>query len=127
MEMVPDQTSTPPGKGSPRILIVDANQDFLDALLSDPTAADPLPLVANTGKKAQLFVADEAEAISSIFVNPTVGTEATLSLIRFTHLMRPMVWIFIMSDKEPSVSPLPPFQEDEIKRLGVKQLLKLTK
>lgn len=99
------------------VLIVDPDISFLGSLQSDPKASHIPPLVARTGKDAQLIIADKNKAFGAIFVNLCVTTPGDgpggISVIRFAHQHRPATPIFVIYDGSPTLTP------EELKHLAI--------
>ncbi len=101
-----DQTPIP--------LIVDPDEVFLDSLIKTNTQGPP-PLIASSGKAAQLAIADLSQKISGVLINPAISNPSGISVIRSTHLHRPSIPVFLIYDNKL------PFNDKELRRLGVKK------
>jgi hypothetical protein len=99
-------------------LIVDADQNFLDSCLADPRSKTNPPLVASTGKDAQLLLCDNKLDVLAVFVNPNVSDAQGISVIRCAHLQRPGTSIYLLLDK-----PDPVFDSSRIRQLGIQRVL----
>lgn len=97
------------------LLIVDTERRFIDLLKIDAQASRFVILSAQSGKEAHRILADEAQVISAIFVNPLVSDPSGLMVIRYAHEFRPATPIFLLHDGDT------PFTTKELALLGVRQ------
>ena len=96
-------------------LIVDPDLSFLNSMKQDPKAQQIPPVIAEQGKKAQLLLANPTQNFAAVFVNPFVSDPHGFSVIRFAHLHRPAIPIFILYDKESPIS------DEDMKKLAVQK------
>lgn len=101
-----------------KLLIADADLEFLDSIKADPLAKENPPILTSSGKEAQLALANEQNVFSGIFVNPTVSRPAGISVIRFARLYRPATPVYLLIDQEN------PFSPAELKHLRIEEVLK---
>lgn len=99
-------------------LIVESDPAAIEAFTQDPTAKKLPPLVASSGKDAQLILADYNRSFAGIFVNPAVVNPGALSVIRCAHQFHPATPMYLIYDE-----PLT-FTERELKSLGIQKALK---
>jgi len=106
-------------------LIVDINDQFIFELTDNPQAKHNPPLIARTGKEAQLIIANSEIQIAGVFVNPGFYSDkrdngpGPISVIKFSKKHRMSVPIYILNGKD---------ENDELVKLdfhelGVKQVL----
>ncbi|MBI2711918.1 MAG: HD domain-containing protein [Bdellovibrio sp.] len=98
-------------------LICDADLTFLGTLSGDPKAASLPPVLAKSGKEAQLLLADTTRVFAGVFVSCDLPNPNAISVIRFAHLHRPATPVFLTHGEKC------PFTPDELKRLGVSKAL----
>ncbi len=99
-------------------LIVDPDPNFLQTLRSDPRANHVPPLIAASGKEAQLQLANPNILLSGVFVNPSIADPNGFSVIRFSHQYRPATPIFVIHDGDSTLT------KDDLNGLGIQQALK---
>ena len=103
-------------------LVVDPDLQFIQTIRDDPRAALSPPLIATSGREAQLLLAESSNLIAGVFINSKVitpeGGPDAVSVIRFSKQRRANTPIYVIYD-EPLETPLSVFHE-----LGVKDALK---
>jgi len=102
----------------PPALVVDPDLSFLTGLINDPKAKSLPPITAQTGKSAQLALADTTQRFCGVFVNPKVAEPHGLSVVRFSHYHRPSTPIYLIHEKES-----PPLVGGDIRSLGIQKCL----
>ncbi len=100
-------------------LIVDADTKFLDTITRDPKAEELPPIVTDSGKQAQLYLADTSLLISCIFISRNLQNNFSFSIVRFAHRYRPAVPIYFTTDD--TTEPLDP---NKLHLLGVQSEVK---
>ena len=98
-------------------LIAESDVKFLDTITSDPQSKVLPPVIAKTGKEAQLLLADSNRHFGGVFVSPTVLNPHAISVIRFSHLHRPATPVFLIHEGQC------PFSPDDMKQLGIEKAL----
>jgi response regulator RpfG family c-di-GMP phosphodiesterase len=100
------------------ILVVDPDPEFHDMVRKDPRSQNVPPLLAKTGRDAQLLLADSSRLFVAVVINPATRDPGGISVIRAAHQHRPATPIYVIHEGEP------PFAEPELRRLGVQRSLK---
>lgn len=99
-------------------MIVDSDSAFLQEMKDDPKASMSPPVIARTGKEAQLTFANLDIPIAGLFVNINVttpeGGPGGTSVIKFAHQLRPSTPIYILLDEGISI------EIEDFKSLGVR-------
>ncbi len=96
-----------------KLLLVDDDATLLESLKTDSFAQKDPPMVAATGREAQLFLADPKMKFLGIFVNPAISYPGGISVIRCAHQHHPATPVFILHNAES------PFNDKEMKQLGI--------
>src|SRR4051812_47276903 len=94
-------------------LIVDPDVDFLNALRSEKTSWQVVPMTSSTGREAQLLISDANTSYCGIFINPKVTQPSGISVIRCARLNKPTTPVYVLNDNLPSID------EKELKQLGI--------
>ena len=101
-------------------LIVDPDFRFLKSLKEDPRAPEAPPFTARTGKEAQLILADPANLIAGVFINPAVitpeGGPDAVSAIRFSKQRRSSVPVYLICDEKQTHAL-------DLVRLGIRETI----
>lgn len=97
------------------LLIADSDKEFLEKIKVDPNAQKIPPILAHTGKMAQLSIADVNVPLLGVFVNTSITQPSGVSVIRAARQHRPATPVFVIYDKNP------PLSEKELKELGVQK------
>lgn len=101
-------------------LIVDPDRQFLESLQADVKAAYFPPLLAKTGKQAQLAMSDPEQPLFGLFINPKISSAhglGFLSVIRFAHQRRPSMPIYLIYEESL------PINAEEMSGLGIQEAL----
>ena len=99
------------------VLIVDPDRKFVDGIYQDPRSQQFPPIIAQTGKDAQLALADVKQLFTGVFVNLAVENPHGLSVIRFCHQHRPATPLFLLHEAGPP--PLEPYILKQLPILGL--------
>ncbi len=100
------------------VIVVDADIEFLKSLKEDPRARSVPPVTVENGRHAQLALADTTKSYSGIFVNPNIESPYGISVLRFAHLHRPGVPVYLIH--EPNSQP---FSDLELRGLTIQRTI----
>lgn len=105
---------TPIRKLKRSILVADPDLSSLEVMRASQGAKIIPILTCTTGKDALQLLSDLSQPIAALFINPKITLPNSVLLIRFAHLKRPALPIYVLYDK-----PDLPFTQKELDYLGV--------
>ena len=101
------------------VLVVDSDSKFIQSLKQDPLATTTPLVQADSGKTAQLTLANADLSLAGIFLNPAAcDSPDWVSVVRFAHLRRAATPVYLILD--PGAQP----PDLDLKKLAVHEILK---
>src|SRR6478609_4174143 len=98
-------------------LIVDPDGEFLKTVSTPTNDLKFVFLKADSGKDAQLIIADHELQISAVFINLDVKNPPGVSVIRAVHQHRPGTPVYVIYNTTL------PYDEKDLKLLGVQKAI----
>ncbi len=101
------------------VLVADADVPFLISLRDDSKTALVPVATAESGRQYQTLLADQTRSYYGVFLSITQKDASVVGLVKFTHLRRPGVPIFLIKQAHDVV----PFTESELRTMGIHKVL----